>query len=101
MKRMLGWIVRGGDQTRAEFAGQAAAIQDLQRQVADLGATINLIDPLARAAGDVPEQLRAVTDDLTERLTAATTRLDALEARLDQLDETITELVRVAAPADD
>ena len=30
LKSMVGWVVRGGDQTRAELAGQAEAIQDLQ-----------------------------------------------------------------------
>ena len=98
MKKMLGWIVRGGDQTRAEFAGQAAAIQELQRQVADLGAGLAGNDPLGRA---LPEQLRMVTDDLSERITAAITRLDVLEARIDQFDETLTELVRVVTPTTD
>ena len=101
MKRKLAWLVRGGDQTRAEFAAQAAAIQELQRQVADLGAAVTRIDPLAQSAAGVPEQLRTITDDLAERIGNASLRLDVLEARLDQLDETLTELVRVVTPTSD
>jgi polyhydroxyalkanoate synthesis regulator phasin len=97
MRKHLAWLVRGGDQTRAELAGQAAAIQALQRQVADLGAVVDRIAPAAA----VPEQLRQVTDDLGERVATATTRFDVIEARLDHLDETIAELVRVIAPAGD
>lgn len=97
MRKHLAWLVRGGDQTRAELAGQAAAIQALQRQVADLGAVVERVAPAAA----VPEQLRQVTDDLGERVATATTRLEVIEARLDHLDEAIGELVRVVAPVAD
>ncbi|MCB0965428.1 MAG: hypothetical protein KDB37_01220 [Ilumatobacter sp.] len=101
MKRTVAWVVRGGEQTHSELASQSAAIQLLQQQVASLGEVLTRVDPLASQAAGLPEQLRAVADDLAERVSSATVRLDVLESRLDHLDEAIAELVRLVAPDGD
>lgn len=90
-----GWVVRGGDQARAEFARQSEAIQELQRQVADLVGRIERADRL-------DAELRSVHGDLVARISAMSDRLDVLEARSADHDALLESLTRtVAPPVDD
>lgn len=95
LKNIVGWMVRGGDQTRAELAGQAAAIQQLQRTVADLQSNVD-------AQGADSERLRAeargALDDLSARLGVMIERLDRLDGRVADHDTTIASLTRVVSP---
>lgn len=88
VKSIVGWMVRGGDQTRAEFASQTAAIGAMQERLAD--------------GERLRAEVRGALDDMSERLTAVTARLDHLEARLTDQESTVASLARVVAPpADD
>jgi len=90
MKEVFGWVMRGGRYTRAALDDHAAAIRDLQVKVEEFGS----------ATGPaLAEQLRAVTDDLGDRIAAISTRLDSLDARLTDMEVAVDEVVRVIAPA--
>ena len=87
LKSTAGWVVRGGDQTRSELAGQMAAIQELQVKV----------EAQAADAERVRAELRGALDDLTARLAAVVERLDRLDDAVADHDEALASLARVAA----
>lgn len=91
LKNTVGWALRGGEQTRAEFAGQAEAIRDLQRRVSEFDAVVGDTDRLQA-------EVRGILADLTERIGAMNERIDALESRLGDHDELLSSLARLAAP---
>lgn len=94
LKSIAGWVVRGGDQARAEFASQSEAIRDLQRR---LDAT-----EAALAQGSrVEAELRDMHSDLIGRLSAMRARLDALEVRCADHDAVLDSLLRSVAPPTD
>ena len=95
VKSMVGWALRGGDQTRAEFASQAEAIRELQQRVADVN------DLLHAQVGDgqrLEAEVRGVLADLTARIGSISDRLDALDARTADHDALLSSLSRTVAP---
>lgn len=94
LRATVGWVVRGGDQTRADLAEKTAAIQALQQRLADL----DQIDQLRAEAERDRAEARAIADDLARRLTEAVSRLDRLEALVDDHDTQVTSLARQVAP---
>lgn len=95
LKNIVGWALRGGDQTRAEFASQAEAIRDLQQQLAESRARV---DAQAGDADRLQAEVRGVLADLTSRIGATIDRLDAADARVADHDELLGSLSRVVAP---
>ena len=93
MKKIVGWIVRGGDQTRNALTRQDESIADLQRKVEALVGTSDELRNLAAPAGALPEQLREVTTDLGDRVAALNLRVEAIEQRLADLDAAIDRIV--------
>ena len=91
LKSTVGWVVRGGDQTRSELAAQAAAIQELNAKVENQAAD----------ADRVRSELRGALDDLSTRIAATVERLDRLEALVADHDEAVASLARVVASPDD
>jgi uncharacterized coiled-coil protein SlyX len=91
LKSTLGWVVRGGDQTRSELAAQAAAIQELQTK----------LDVQTADADRVRAELRGALDDVSSRLAAIVDRLDRLEAQVADHDAAVASLARVVAPPAD
>ena len=85
LKAQLGWMRHGAQRTTEAMASYAAELRDLQIKVQDLTSVVARID--ATVAGVDAEsrssieamrtQLRAVTDDLGDRIGAITERLDA------------------------
>jgi uncharacterized coiled-coil protein SlyX len=98
LKNIVGWMLRGGDQTRAEFASQADAIRDLQQRMADTHA---LVAAQAADAERLQAEVRSVLADLTSRIGAVSDRLDALDARVADHDELLGSLSRIVAPPTD
>jgi uncharacterized coiled-coil protein SlyX len=96
LKNVVGWMVRGGEQTRAELASQAAAIQALQQQVADMRESVD-----GQVVDRMRSEVRGALDDLVQRLGIVVDRLDALEARVTDLDDSVASLARVVAPPAD
>ncbi len=95
LKNTVGWALRGGDQTRAEFASQAEAIRDLQERLTESRARV---DAQSGNADRLQAEVRGVLADLTTRIGAVSDRLDALDARVADLDELMGSLSRVVAP---
>jgi uncharacterized coiled-coil protein SlyX len=95
LKNIVGWTLRGGDQTRAEFAGQAEAIRELQQWMAGTHAQVDI---QSADADRLQAEVRGVLSDLTSRIGAMSERLDALEARLADHDELLGSLSRIVAP---
>ncbi len=91
LKSTVGWVVRGGDQTRSELAVQTAAIQDLQSKV----------EALASDAERVRAELRGALDDLSARIGAIVERLDRIDATVADHEDAVASLARVAAPPAD
>lgn len=91
LRTTVGWVVRGGDQTRADLADKTAAIQALQQRLAD-------VDRMRADAERDRAEARAVADDLAQRLSAAVARLDRLEAIVDDHDAQVASLARQVAP---
>jgi len=99
VRNVVGWMVRGGDQTRAELSGQSDAIRELQRQVADMRA---IVEAQAADGERVRAEVRDTLGDLSERLVSIVERLDQLEARVADHHAEVASLTRVvAAPGDD
>ena len=99
VRNAVGWVVRGGDQTRAELAGQAEAIRALQGQVAEMRA---LVDAQHADGERVRAEVRSTLGDLSERLGSIVDRIDRLETRVADHDAAVDSLTRVvAAPTDD
>jgi uncharacterized coiled-coil protein SlyX len=86
LKSMVGWMVRGGDQTRAELAGQSAAIGEMQQRLAD--------------GERLRAEVRGALEDLAERMSSLATRLDHLEARVSDQEAALSSMARVVAPPD-
>ena len=101
MKHIIGWIVRGGDHTRAALARQDASIGDLEHKVEHLGQVAAEVQLLAAPAAQLPDQLRDVVDDLGDRIAAINARLEVLEQRLGDVDDAVGRLVDSAAPVAD
>lgn len=91
LKSTAGWVVRGGDQTRSELAGQMAAIQELQAKV----------EAQAADAERVRAELRGALDDLTARIAAVAERLDRLDDTVADHDEALASVARVVAAPDE
>ena len=98
LKSIVGWTLRGGDQTRAEFAGQAEAIRALQEQVAGLHA---LTGGQSADGERLEAEVRGVLADLSARIGMMTDRLDALDAQASDHDAALASLARVVAPAEE
>jgi len=95
LKNIVGWTLRGGDQTRAEFASQADAIRELQQRMADTHAAVQA---QAADAERLQAEVRSVLADLTSRIGAVSDRLDALDARVADHDALLGSLSRIIAP---
>lgn len=99
VRNVVGWMVRGGDQTRAELASQSQAIRELQQHVVDMRA---VVDSQAADGERVRAEVRGALGDLADRLGTIVERLDQLEARVADHDASVASLTRVvAAPTDD
>lgn len=95
LKSTLGWTLRGGDQTRAEFASQADAIRELQQRVAEIHELVNA----QQADGERLEaEVRGVLTDLSSRIGSMGERLDALDARSADHDALLSSISRTVAP---
>jgi uncharacterized protein involved in exopolysaccharide biosynthesis len=95
LKSMVGWTLRGGDQTRAEFATQAEAIRELQQRVAEIH---ELVDGQVNDGQRLQAEVRGVLADLTERIVATSDRLDGLDRQLADHDALLSSISRVIAP---
>jgi len=91
LKSTIGWMVRGGDQTRSDLAVHTAAIQELQAKV----------ETQAADAERVRAELRGALDDLSTRIAAVVERLDRIDLMVADHDEAIASLARVVAAPDD
>lgn len=80
MRKQISWWMRGADHTTEALDGHAAAIRELQRQVAELSAVVDRIEPIVvtldRDWRALPGELRSVVDDLGDRIGALDRRLD-------------------------
>jgi len=83
VRQQLNWLTRGGPGAQAAIDEQAAAIRDLQRQVAELTAVVARIDA-GRVDGAewtlLRDDLRQAVDDLGGRIGALAERVERLEA---------------------
>jgi len=95
LKSIVGWTLRGGDQTRTEFASQAEAIRALQDQVAELHA---LAGGQSADGERLEAEVRGVLADLSARIGTMTERLDALDAQTSDHDALLSSLSRAVAP---
>jgi len=85
LKAQLGWMRHGAQRTTEAMAAYAAELRDLQLKVEALtttvvriDATVAAVDAESRSSIDaMRKQLRAVTDDLGDRIGALTERLDS------------------------
>ncbi len=95
LKSIVGWTLRGGDQTRTEFASQAEAIRELQQRLSEIH---ELVNSQAGHGERLEAEVRSVLGDLTTRLGSITDRLDALDARTADHDALLSSLARTVAP---
>lgn len=95
VKSIVGWALRGGDQTRAEFASQAEAIRELQTRVAEVH---DLVQSQVGDSARLDAEVRSVLADLTARIGSMSDRLDALDARTADHDALLTSVSRTIAP---
>ena len=82
LNQQIHWVV-GGARNQAAIDEQAAAIRELQRQVAELTAVVARIDA-GRVDGAewtmLRDDLRGAVDDLGARIGALAERVERLEA---------------------
>lgn len=97
LRSIVGWMVRGGDQTRADLAEKTAAIEQLQQQVETLR---GLIDERSRDADRTRAGAAESIDDLADRLSAITVRVDHLDGLVADHDDSIASLGRVVGSVD-
>lgn len=83
VKQQLNWMTRGGPSAQTAIDEQAAAIRELQRQVAQLTAVVARIDA-GRVDGAewtlLRDDLRQAVDDLGGRIGALAERVESLES---------------------
>ena len=85
LKAQLGWMRHGAQRTTEAMASYAAELRDLQLKVEQLTTVVARIDATVAAVDAdssssieaMRKQLRAVTDDLGDRIGALTERLDS------------------------
>ena len=85
LKAQLGWMRHGAQRTTEAMASYAAELRDLQLKVealtgvvARIDATVAAVDADSSSSIDaMRKQLRAVTDDLGDRIGALSERLDS------------------------
>lgn len=73
LRRQIGWLVRGGDHTRAELASQAAAIRELQT---GLAAVREAVDHQRADGEGLRAEVRGALDDTAVRLRSLNDRLE-------------------------
>lgn len=98
VRNMVGWVVRGGDQTRADLAGKTAAIQELQEQVAELRETL---ESLRGAVERDRAEASGAVADIAGRSQALAERLDRIDVAVADHDETLSSMARVVALPDE
>jgi hypothetical protein len=83
VKQQLNWMTRGGTHAQGAIDEQAAAIRELQRQVAELTTVLARIDA-GRVDGAewtlLRDDLRQAVDDLGGRIGALAERVEGLES---------------------
>lgn len=98
VRNMVGWVVRGGDQTRADLAGKTAAIQELQEQVAELRESLESLQGAVER--DRAEASGAVAD-VAARSQALAARLDRIDVTIDDHGESLSSMARIVARPDE
>ena len=78
LKAQLGWLRNGPERTNAALEALGVELRELQTKVQLLGDAVERLESGSGSSIEaMREQLRAVTDDLGDRVGAITARLDA------------------------
>jgi hypothetical protein len=81
LRSQLAWLRSGSEQTRATLATYGDELRQLQEKVQALSDIVSRLDAASDARMDaMRDQLRAVTDDLGDRIGAIAARLESLRA---------------------
>jgi len=83
VKQRISWLAGGGASVRAALDEQTAAIQELQRKVADLTVVVARLDAGSsdgESWATLRDDVRRAVDDLGARIGALAERVERLEA---------------------